>query len=61
MNEGHYVSIRNYLEEIASQSRQILGELKRNNELLGQLMSIPAQHVESTPPPATKTAAKKGK
>lgn len=33
MNDGHYTNLRNYLEEIASQNRQILAELKRGNEL----------------------------
>ena len=31
MNDGMYTNIRNYLEEIASQNRQIIAELKRIN------------------------------
>jgi hypothetical protein len=34
MNDGQYTNLRNYLEEIASLSRQVLGEQKRTNELL---------------------------
>lgn len=36
MNDGMYTNLRNYLEEIASQNRQILAELKRGNDLLAQ-------------------------
>lgn len=36
MNDHQYTNLRNYLEEIASQNKQILAELKRGNELLEQ-------------------------
>lgn len=42
MNEGHYISIRNYLEEIASQNKQLLAEQKRTNELMERGMSATA-------------------
>jgi hypothetical protein len=34
MNDGQYTNLRNYLEEIASLGKQVLGEQKRTNELL---------------------------
>lgn len=34
MNEGKFIAIQNYLEEIASQNKQIIGLLGRTNELL---------------------------
>lgn len=34
MNDGQYTNIRNYVEEIASQLKQVLAEQKRTNELL---------------------------
>ena len=45
MNDGMYTNIRNYLEEIASQQRQILAEQKRTNELLAGV------EVAATAPP----------
>lgn len=37
MNDGMYTNLRNYLEEIASQNKQLLAESKRTNELLEKL------------------------
>lgn len=39
MNDGHYTNIRNYLEEIASQQKQLLTAVQRTNELLLQQAS----------------------
>ncbi len=61
MNESQFMALRAELQEANSLNRQILTELKHNNELLVQLTSIPAQYVESPLTSATKTAAKKGK
>jgi len=67
MNEGMYIGIRNYLEEIASQNKQILAEQKRTNELLAAqakpvakpdaFIAAVTQDVWSKPKPA----GKKGK
>lgn len=37
MNEGKFIAIQNYLEEIASQNKQVIGLLQRTNELLAKL------------------------
>lgn len=54
MNDGMYTNIRNYLEEIASQNRQILAELKRGNELAAGKTATPAKPAAKKPAtPAT--------
>lgn len=37
MNDGQYTNIRNYLEELASQNKQLIAEQKRTNELLNDI------------------------
>lgn len=69
MNDGHYTNIRNYLEEIAGQQKQILAAVQRTNELL-EKMSAPtttskakgetSEFIEGSETPP-KTATKKGK
>jgi len=39
MNDGQYTNLRNYLEEIASQGKQLLAEQKRTNELLERVVA----------------------
>jgi hypothetical protein len=39
MNEGKFIAIQNYLEEIASQNKQIIGQLQRTNELLATMIA----------------------
>lgn len=53
MNDGMYTNIRNYLEEIASTSKQLLEAQKRMNDLL--------EKQASGKPDKPKTAAKKDK
>lgn len=59
MNDGHYTNLRNYLEEIASQQRQILAELKRSNELLeGKTAKADKPATPKAKAPATATVEK---
>lgn len=62
MNDYQYTNLRNYVEEIASQLKQVLAEQKRTNELLaaqGKTKGATSEFVEGSEKPATKTAAKK--
>lgn len=57
MNDGQYTNIRNYLEELASQGKQLLAAQQRTNELLEQLSASKAkgatsEFVEGTDKPA---------
>lgn len=45
MNDGMYTNIRNYLEEIAGQQKQILAEQKRTNELLDKQGKPTTPHI----------------
>lgn len=58
MNDGQYTNLRNYLEEIASQNRQILAELKRANAMKGGATeSKPAAEPKAKATPKAKAPA----
>ncbi len=43
MNDGQYIAIRSYLEELASQGKKIIAGQQRTNELLEQIASVEAK------------------
>lgn len=56
MNEGKFIAMQNYLEEIAGQNKQIIGLLQRTNELLQRApATLTAEIIDLDAPPYTGT------
>lgn len=61
MNEGMFLALRNYLEELTAQNRQIISLLEQIAGAKIQPATVPDALTEAVTQKTTKTPAKKGK